>query len=290
MHEATRLRHLRHGVDLVDDAMLCALAGRRWLVRRLARAKRAEGRPGPDARREAAIRARADTVGRRLGLPPEATRRLIAHLIADGRAAQGIADDVDQGTGAAGTDIIPRMMETSSSAPPHARWLRLVPPPERIAPLARRLPRAWRQAAFARAVAGVLSGPAAQGTLDFMRGRRLGIDVTDLGLQWTLTLEGDRLVVVDDAPEASVRGTATDLMRMAARLDDPDTLFFQRRLVLTGDTELALTARNVLDRLPWEQVPLALRIVLNRAARFAGAAREAHRARGTSAADRAGRA
>ena len=38
------------------------------------------------------------------------------------------------------------------------------------------------------------------------------------------------------------------------------------------------TARNVLDRLPWEQVPLALRIAINRGARFADAARAAYHA------------
>ena len=38
-------------------------------------------------------------------------------------------------------------------------------------------------------------------------------------------------------------------------------------------------ARNVLDRLPWEQVPLGLRIVLNRGARLAQSARAACQAR-----------
>ena len=84
--------------------------------------------------------------------------------------------------------------------------------------------------------------------------------------------------VVDAPAEAVVRGTATDLMLLAGRLEDADTLFFQRRLVLTGDVELGLTARNMLDRLPWETVPLGLRIALNRGARFARAARDAHRA------------
>ena len=83
---------------------------------------------------------------------------------------------------------------------------------------------------------------------------------------------------VGDGPaEASVRGTATDLLLLAARLEDADTLFFQRRLVLTGDVELGLTVRNLLERLPWESVPLGVRIGLNRGARLARAAREAHR-------------
>ena len=68
------------------------------------------------------------------------------------------------------------------------------------------------------------------------------------------------------------------VLLLAGRREDADTLFFQRRLVLTGDTELGLTARNVLDRLPWEQVPLALRIAINRGARFADAARAAYHA------------
>ena len=82
--------------------------------------------------------------------------------------------------------------------------------------------------------------------------------------------------MVDAPAEATVRGSATDLLLLAGRLEDADTLFFQRRLVLTGDVELGLTARNLLERLPWENVPLGLRIALNRGARFARAARSAH--------------
>mgnify|MGYP003410398109 CR=1 FL=1 len=118
----------------------------------------------------------------------------------------------------------------------------------------------------------------AVGALDFMAGRRLGIEVSYLGIGWVVKLQVARLVVVDEPAEATVRGTATDLLLLAGRREDADTLFFQRRLVLTGDTELGLTARNVLDRLPWEQVPLALRIAINRGARFADAARAAYHA------------
>ncbi len=73
-----------------------------------------------------------------------------------------------------------------------------------------------------------------------------------------------------------MRGSLTDLLLLTSRQEDADTLFFQRRLQLTGDTELGLTARNLLERLPWETVPLGLRIALNRAARFAKAARRTH--------------
>ncbi len=128
-------------------------------------------------------------------------------------------------------------------------------------------------------MARVLAEPLAAGSLDFMRGRRLGIEVADLGLAWVIELEGGRLRACAPgvAAEATVRGSLTDLLLLAARLEDADTLFFQRRLWLTGDTELGLTARNLLDRLPFEQLPLGLRIALNRGARFARAARAARR-------------
>ncbi|KRG83772.1 hypothetical protein ABB34_10965 [Stenotrophomonas daejeonensis] len=156
--------------------------------------------------------------------------------------------------------------------------LRRLPPPRRIAPLLRALPPPAQKRLLERAMAKVLAGPMADGTLDFMAGRRLGIEVDDLGLRWVVELQDQRLLVVDADAEATVRGSATDLLLLAGRLEDADTLFFQRRLVLTGDVELGLTARNLLERLPWETVPLGLRIALNRGARFARAARSAHQA------------
>lgn len=165
-------------------------------------------------------------------------------------------------------------MHTANESP--ARAARLLPPPSRLAPWLRVLPPTLQQRLLERVLARVLAAPIAAGALDFMRGRRLGIDVADLDLHWVIELHDGRLTVGGAAPEASVRGSATDLLLLASRLEDADTLFFQRRLMLTGDTELGLTARNLLERLPWESIPLGLRIALNRGARLARDARAAH--------------
>ena len=83
--------------------------------------------------------------------------------------------------------------------------------------------------------------------------------------------------VWDGAPaELELGARLADFLALKRADMDADTLFFQRRLVLTGDVELGLTARTLLERLPWENVPLGLRIALNRGARFARAARSAH--------------
>ena len=57
---------------------------------------------------------------------------------------------------------------------------------------------------------------------------------------------------------------------------DPEVALFgaaEGAAALAGDTELGLTARNLLDRLPWESVPLGVRILLHRGARLARDAR-----------------
>ena len=102
-----------------------------------------------------------------------------------------------------------------------------------------------------------------------LEGRRLAVEVSDMDLRWVISTAGQRLVVADEAgADAIIRGRAIEFLLLAARLEDPDTLFFQRRLEVTGDTALGLTVRNLLDRLPLEALPLPVRIVLNRAARF----------------------
>ena len=278
---APGLTPVRLAIDGVDDGLVLLLAARTRLARLAGRLKAGAGVPGRDEAREQCVRRRAETLASVLGVTPDTASGVLALAIGDARRAQGLQSDLDQGVAPRDGRMIAAIMQTQTdSAPPPAHpLLRLVPPPRRIAPLLRVLPPSMQKRLLERAMAKVLAAPMADGTLDFMAGRRLGIEVSDLGLRWVVELQGQQLVVVDAPAEATVRGTATDLLLLAGRLEDADTLFFQRRLVLTGDVELGLTARNLLDRLPWEKVPLGLRIALNRGARFARAARGAYRAK-----------
>ncbi len=278
---APGLTPVRLAIDGVDDGLVLLLAARTRLARLAGRIKAGAGVQGRDDAREQRVHRRAETLAGVLGVAPATASGVLALAIGDACRAQGLQSDLDQGAAPGDGRMIATIMHThSDSAPAPAHpLLRLVPPPRRIAPLLRILPLSTQKRLLERAMAKVLAAPMADGTLDFMAGRRLGIEVSDLGLRWVVELQGQQLVVVDAPAEATVRGTATDLLLLAGRLEDADTLFFQRRLVLTGDVELGLTARNMLDRLPWETVPLGLRIALNRGARFARAARGAYRAK-----------
>ena len=62
------------------------------------------------------------------------------------------------------------------------------------------------------------------------------------------------------APDLTVAATLRDFIALALREEDPDTLFFARRLVVEGDTELGLTVKNLLDSIDWEAALAALRL------------------------------
>ena len=170
-------------------------------------------------------------------------------------------------------------MATDLYATPRS-WLRWLPPPARLAPLLALLPSQLRQRAFERAAMHALSAAFADGALADLRGRRIGVEIADLEQRFVVEVLDRQLVVLDPVamPDACVRGTLTDLLQLASRSEDADTLFFQRRLTLTGDVELGLRVRNLLDQLAWEQIPLGARILLHRGARFAAEARDAYRA------------
>jgi O2-independent ubiquinone biosynthesis accessory factor UbiT len=277
--EQAGLGRTRMLIDRVDDALLLLLAVRRQLALGARHYKQSARLPLADASREHQVRLRTQRIAGHLGISTLTAGALIELAIADARQSQGLAPDLNQGSGSPARAMIAAAMDTTHAdhRPRASRWLRLIPPPSRWAVALRACPPVLQRRLLERAMARVLATPLQAGALAFLQDRRLGIEVTDLGLRWVVTVERQRLRAVEEGAEASVRGTATDLLLLAGRLEDADTLFFQRRLILTGDTELGLTARNLLERLPWEQVPLALRIVLNRGARLAQAARSAWR-------------
>ena len=109
----------------------------------------------------------------------------------------------------------------------------------------------------------------AEGELEFLEGRWLSIHVRDIGLLWYTSVVDGRLVVSQQADaDVSFSADASDLLMIAARKQDPDTLFFQRRLVIGGDTELGLYVKNLMDAIELEQMPKALRVMLLQLADF----------------------
>jgi len=108
-----------------------------------------------------------------------------------------------------------------------------------------------------------------EGELDFLEGKWLKVEVSDLNLVWFISLQNGVLVAsAQEQADVSVSGKANDLILIAARKEDPDTLFFQRRLVIEGDTELGLYVKNLMDAFELENMPTPLRFTLLQLADF----------------------
>lgn len=80
-------------------------------------------------------------------------------------------------------------------------------------------------------------------------GRRYAIRVNDLGLNLRFTVTPRGFSADGGAPELTISASARDFLLLLSRREDPDTLFFSRRLVSQGDTELGLIVKNLLDAL-----------------------------------------
>ncbi|OGA74158.1 MAG: hypothetical protein A3G81_12825 [Betaproteobacteria bacterium RIFCSPLOWO2_12_FULL_65_14] len=82
-----------------------------------------------------------------------------------------------------------------------------------------------------------------------LRGKILRVELAGLriGPQFTLTAFG--LSPVFGKADVTIRASLPDYLALALRQEDPDTLFFTRRLVLEGDTALGLEIKNALDSL-----------------------------------------
>jgi len=126
--------------------------------------------------------------------------------------------------------------------------------PPQMAALVTRLPATPPSLAFS-AAANRLLWPALK-TLDWqpLVGRRYAIRVKDLGLSLRFTVTQRGFAPDNGAPDLTISATARDFLLLLARREDPDTLFFSRRLVSEGDTELGLVVKNLLDALDLENV------------------------------------
>jgi len=84
--------------------------------------------------------------------------------------------------------------------------------------------------------------------------RPVEVCLTDLGLRLRLQLDskGFGLASTTAPPVLRIAATGPAYWRLLRGEDDADRLFFERALVMEGDTEMGLVLKNTLDALgPW---------------------------------------
>ena len=85
--------------------------------------------------------------------------------------------------------------------------------------------------------------------LEMLIGKRFTIRVLDAGmtLRFSYGARGFRPLFDASQPDLTISARARDFIALLAREEDPDTLFFDRRLLMEGDTDLGLLVKNTLD-------------------------------------------
>ncbi|WP_162045640.1 ubiquinone anaerobic biosynthesis accessory factor UbiT [Vibrio taketomensis] len=108
------------------------------------------------------------------------------------------------------------------------------------------------------------------GDFEFLEDKWLKVEIKDMNLAWFISYQDEKLVVADKpvTEDVSFSGNLNDLVLIAGRKEDPDTLFFQRRLSIEGDTELGLEVKNLMDSVDLELLPKPMQILLNQLADF----------------------
>jgi predicted lipid carrier protein YhbT len=99
-----------------------------------------------------------------------------------------------------------------------------------------------------------------------LNGKSIAIVVTDADFEFAFRVQGSRCVAMTAAerPDLKLAATAADFAAIAAGTADADTLFFQRRLVIEGEVELATELKHSLDAIEFPRLRRLLRALLER--------------------------
>lgn len=113
------------------------------------------------------------------------------------------------------------------------------------------LPQYPHSFAFAQALNLTLADSLQSEALYPLHGKLICLHISDAQISLHLTLN-ERGITASHAgtlPDLTITAKAYDFISLAMRKEDPDTLFFSRRLLMEGDTELGLLLKNTLDAL-----------------------------------------
>ncbi len=119
----------------------------------------------------------------------------------------------------------------------------------RVRALVQRLPVSPPSLLAARVLDRVLLPSLPEDARRALEGRCVELVVTDFGLRVRLRIAPQGFESAGEGGEAALRIAATGAayLRLLRGEEDPDRLFFERQLVMEGDTELGLVLKNTLD-------------------------------------------
>jgi predicted lipid carrier protein YhbT len=152
------------------------------------------------------------------------------------------------------------IMAGSGSPPGVLRKL----PPKLLKPL-RFAPKGVQRSVLEFALRQFFQEAMTAGELAILEGRWIRLEIADAELSWLIGVVNNTPVVSmeERVSDLVIRGNLEEFVLLASDREDPDAQFFQRRLVVEGDTELGLEVKNLIYSLDPERLPMLVNLVLN---------------------------
>ncbi|HEY0635475.1 MAG TPA: SCP2 sterol-binding domain-containing protein [Gammaproteobacteria bacterium] len=119
--------------------------------------------------------------------------------------------------------------------------------------LMRALPDSVHCELLARLFSHLLKGQPLSTQLGELEGKRIAIAITDCNNELLFLIRNRKLSRAGGWQwDVCIKGRLEEFWLLATRQEDPDTLFFHRRLAIEGDTATGLHIKNLLDSLEFD--------------------------------------
>jgi predicted lipid carrier protein YhbT len=134
--------------------------------------------------------------------------------------------------------------------------------------LLRGLPDSVHSELLSRLFNHLLRGQYMVDQLHDLDGKRLAIRIKDTRNELLFRIQGNQIkrqpkTSTPQSWDVRISGNLNDFWQLASRSEDPDTLFFHRRLAIEGETEAGLYLKNLLDGMDFD-LQLHLEAVLGK--------------------------
>ncbi|WP_189378262.1 ubiquinone anaerobic biosynthesis accessory factor UbiT [Thalassotalea profundi] len=128
------------------------------------------------------------------------------------------------------------------------------------------LPKAAQEKALTWTINHFFKVELADEELNFLLNKWLKITITDVNYHCFITVNEAMNIQQckvtlhqAQAEDVAFEAHSVSLLQLMGQTVDPDTLFFQRKLLITGDTELGLEIKNFLDDLDRSSFPYIIK-------------------------------
>ncbi len=169
-------------------------------------------------------------------------------------------------------NIIPSLSLVEKKIPLRFKEKLIKVMPRVLQPSLRFVPFSAQKSVLIPALHSIFSEAITDGDFEFLQNKWLKVSIIDLQLNWWISFDQDQLIMASPkdniTEDVSFSANGDDLVLIAGRKQDPDTLFFQRRLKIEGDTELGLEVKNLIDAIDIEQLPSSIHDLVDFSANF----------------------